>query len=263
MANESDLRHAFSRLLYISNNVYFANICHFAVTTALQPVYTSNQKLIGYEALLRPYFNNELVSVQEFLDKMRASQDIAFTDKLLRALHLRNFSLLNHQSELLFLNYEYESITDLKDIEVYKNLLIKRKQEIGIENTQIVIEVLEHDVGSEKNLKIMSNWHRQHHSVLVAMDDMTDTESDWLRLNNIQPEIVKIDISMLQSTDYLNFVSRLQQYPIKILQEGIETAEQKALALSAGVHYLQGYYLGYPTLIEQLDCKEVSLLCRD
>ena len=260
MPKESDLRNAFSRLLYMSSDVYFAKICGYSVTTAFQPIYTIEQKLIGYEALLRPFRDNQLEPAPTFLTKMRADPDITFYDRLIRALHLRNFALLNLQSELLFLNYEYESITDLQDIDAYKNLLINRKKELGIENTQVIIEILEHDVFSEKNLKIMSNWHRKNHNILVAMDDMTDRESDWQRLSNIQPEIVKIDISMLQSANYLDFTNRLKQFTPKILQEGIETAEQKALAISAGVDYLQGYYLGYPTLIEQMlaPCKSVK-----
>ncbi len=261
MTKESDLRSAFSSLLNVKNNVYFAEICDFSVTTAFQPIYDTKQQLVGYEALLRPYSDGDLVSAYHFLKVMRAGKEIAFTDRLLRALHLRNFALLYEQSDMLFLNYEYESITDLKDIEAYKNLLISRKKEIGIDDTCIVIEVLEHDVSSEQNLKTMSNWHRHNHGILIAMDDMTDRESDWLRLNNIKPEIVKIDISMLQSSNYRSFVNRLKLFDLKVLQEGIETAEEKALALSAGVDYLQGYFIGYPTLINEIDDKKHPLSC--
>ncbi len=261
MTKESDLRSAFSSLLNVKNHVYFAEICNFSVTTAFQPIYDTEQQLVGYEALLRPYSEGVLVSAYHFLKVMRAGNEIAFTDRLIRALHLRNFALLHEQSDMLFLNYEFESITDLKDIQAYKNLLVSRKKEIGIDDTCIVIEVLEHDVSSEQNLKTMSNWHRHNHAILIAMDDMTDRESDWARLINIQPEIVKIDISMLQSPNYRSFVDRLKQFDLKILQEGIETAEEKALALSAGADYLQGYFIGYPTLINEIDNKKHPLSC--
>ncbi len=256
MIKELDLRHAFSKMLCVSNNVHFARIFDLSVTSAFQPILHKNGTLLGYEALIRPFQNGELASTDVFLNQMRSSANIAFVDRLIRALHLRNFSLLNEQSQYLFLNYEYESITDLHDIEAYKNLLINRKKELGIDDTKVVIEVLEHDVSSERNLKIMSNWHRQHHGILVAMDDMTDRREDWLRLTSIQPEIVKIDISMLQSPNYQRFVHRLKQFNLQILQEGIETAEQKEMAINAGVDLLQGYYIGYPTLIEQIKNKK-------
>ena len=191
---------------------------------------------------------------------MRKDQEIERIDRLIRALHYRNFSLLTEKSPYLFLNYEYESLTDITNMDTYRKLLLKRQAELGISALSTVIEILEHEVKSEHWLMMMSQWRRKNDGILIALDDIVDSPGVWDRIRMIQPDIVKIDQSMLPASNYTDFVKRLQAFGMKILQEGIETEQHKNQALAAGVDWLQGYYIAYPALIALIKTRKKEVI---
>jgi len=246
----------FSQRLKVQDDVHFAVTSGFEITSAFQRIVDKDNKLIGYEALLRPFKNGRAHAASEFLDAMRKDKKIELIDRLVRALHYRNFSLLSVKSPFLFLNYEYESLTDMNNMDTYRKLLLKRQSELGITHLSTVIEILEHQVKSEHWLMMMSQWRRKNDGILIALDDIIDSESVWDRIRMIQPDIVKIDKSMLYAANYSDFVRRLKQFSMTVLQEGIETEQHKNQAILAGVDLLQGYYIGYPRLISLMKAKE-------
>ncbi|HJU51295.1 MAG TPA: EAL domain-containing protein [Acidimicrobiia bacterium] len=88
----------------------------------------------------------------------------------------------------------------------------------------------------------------------IAFDDLARGRIDPWHLVRLRPAIVKIDISMVQNIDQdpnkraqLNAIKWLSEVlRSRIVAEGIERPEELETITRLGVHYGQGYLLGYP-----------------
>jgi len=93
----------------------------------------------------------------------------------------------------------------------------------------------------------------------IAIDDFGTGYSSLERLGDLPFDIVKIDLSFTRKiTDDSGFamidaIVRMAKVSGKeLIIEGIETAEQQALALQDGIRYGQGYHFGRPASFEEL-----------
>jgi len=93
----------------------------------------------------------------------------------------------------------------------------------------------------------------------IAIDDFGTGYSSLERLGDLPFDTVKIDLSFTRKiTDDSGFamidaIVRMAKASGKdLIIEGIETAEQQALALQAGIRYGQGYHFGRPVSLEEL-----------
>ncbi|NMP23476.1 EAL domain-containing protein [Sulfobacillus harzensis] len=88
----------------------------------------------------------------------------------------------------------------------------------------------------------------------VALDDWGAGQADPLRLVEIHPAWVKIDLQMTQKVGQDPAVDRLiallvnwlEENRARVIAEGIETEEQLFRLRRLGIRYGQGYFLGRP-----------------
>jgi EAL domain-containing protein (putative c-di-GMP-specific phosphodiesterase class I) len=88
----------------------------------------------------------------------------------------------------------------------------------------------------------------------IAVDDFGTAHSSLESVFNLQPDIVKLDSVLVQTAahshsvvkSFERLVDRFHSAGIQVAVEGIETAQQLALARKAGADLLQGYYLAKP-----------------
>lgn len=123
----------------------------------------------------------------------------------------------------------------------------------------IVVEVTEHthSPADPDRVAAVQNALQDYRDrgALIAVDDWGTGYSDMARLDLIEPEIVKLDMSIVHAVDSARnraLVSSVLAWAARrgaqVCAEGIETTEQLERLAGMGVHLGQGFVIGKPEL---------------
>jgi len=217
--------------------------------SVFQPIYSfSNQACVGYEVLIRGInTEDQVVPVYECL---QAPSEISRTNymRMMNQMHLQTWKSFGHQECWLFINIDFEDISNINEI-CLQGLL----KEMNIKGCQVVIEVVESEIPDEDIFNQVIDAFRSI-GCLIALDDFGAGHSNVDRIWKAQPDIVKLDRNVLleatkslRSESILRNLTRLIQQSGSIcLLEGIETREQALLAMDVGVDLVQGFYFARP-----------------
>jgi EAL domain-containing protein (putative c-di-GMP-specific phosphodiesterase class I) len=123
--------------------------------------------------------------------------------------------------------------------------------------TGVMLEITEHtDPESFTDLAKTLKALRKRGAV-IAIDDWGQGFSNLDRLLRLRPDVVKLDISLIQSldSDYHREVVRsvtswADAVGVRVCAEGIETEHQWRILQELGVHMGQGYFFGRPAAPE-------------
>ena len=129
---------------------------------------------------------------------------------------------------------------------------------------RIVIEITEEEVLDPKALRIKQTIRGS--SGAFALDDYGSGYSNERSLLELSPNYIKIDLSIIRDIDtdankrqiVSNTVSHAHQRGMKVVAEGLETADEVRTVLSLGVDLLQGFFLAMPQ-VEPGGASEESL----
>ncbi|MFR5404329.1 MAG: EAL domain-containing protein [Oscillibacter sp.] len=129
---------------------------------------------------------------------------------------------------------------------------------------RIVIEITEEECLDPKALRIKQTIRGS--SGAFALDDYGSGYSNERSLLELSPNYIKIDLSIIRSIDtdankrqiVSNTVSYAHQRGMKVVAEGLETADEVRTVLSLGVDLLQGFFLAMPQ-VEPGGASEESL----
>ena len=129
---------------------------------------------------------------------------------------------------------------------------------------RIVIEITEEEVLDPKALRIKQTICGS--SGAFALDDYGSGYSNERSLLELSPNYIKIDLSIIRDIDtdankrqiVSNTVSYAHQRGMKVVAEGLETADEVRTVLSLGVDLLQGFFLAMPQ-VEPGGASEESL----
>jgi len=247
------------------------------VRSHFQPIFSvAHSRTVGFEGLMRPSDpDGNPVSPLDALARGRDFSHILTLDRLASAVHVHNFQQLKADG-WLFLNMNtavfLESVHD-------GHFLGELLEAIGFPAHRVVIEILEQGVLNEVRLGEAVQFFRKQ-GFLIALDDFGAGHSNFDRVWNLQPDIVKLDRSMTtQAGSNLRIrrmmpvmVSLLHEAGSLVLMEGIETEGEALMAMDADADFVQGYYFAMPAeslpsddksraLFDQLwiDFREVTL----
>ena len=129
---------------------------------------------------------------------------------------------------------------------------------------RIVIEITEEEWLDPKALRIKQTIRGS--SGAFALDDYGSGYSNERSLLELSPNYIKIDLSIIRDIDtdankrqiVSNTVSYAHQRGMKVVAEGLETADEVRTVLSLGVDLLQGFFLAMPQ-VEPGGASEESL----
>ena len=129
---------------------------------------------------------------------------------------------------------------------------------------RIVIEITEEEGLDPKALRIKQTIPGS--SGAFALDDYGSGYSNERSLLELSPNYIKIDLSIIRNIDtdankrqiVSNTVSYAHQRGMKVVAEGLETADEVRTVLSLGVDLLQGFFLAMPQ-VEPGGASEESL----
>jgi EAL domain-containing protein (putative c-di-GMP-specific phosphodiesterase class I) len=268
---------AISDLLKSDADETVGNFAGLAIRSHFQPIFSiAHSRCVGFEGLMRPTDRNgHPVSP---LDVFRMDRDFSHTltlDRLASTVHIHNFQRLNTDG-WLFLNMNTEVFVE----SVHDgNFLGRLLGETSLPPHRVVIEIVEQGAQNELRLAEAVQFFRKQ-GFLIALDNFGAGHSNFDRVWNLQPDIVKLDRSLItQAGANLRIrrmmpvmVSLLHEAGSLVLMEGIETAGEALMAMDADADFVQGYFFAAPAesppaeeksraLFDQLwiDFREVTL----
>jgi EAL domain-containing protein (putative c-di-GMP-specific phosphodiesterase class I) len=230
-----------------------ANYREYRIGSHFQPVVSlTHGRVIGHEALMRavdaglqPIAPNQLLHHVE-----DDAGELMRLDRLARMLHIANGASTG--SGWLFLNMHPRIFTNAHSNAQHGFLSIAC-DEFGINPGHIVIEILEHSMRDEVQFADAIR-HIHEDGYLVALDDFGAGSSNFDRVWDLAPEIVKLDRSFALRSEHDPLVRRLLPRIVALLHEtgayvvleGVENRTQAMIALDANVDFGQGYYFAMP-----------------
>ncbi len=224
------------------------------VEVHFQPIFSIREKkIVGFEGLSRGIhpISGKLIPPLPLLKLAREAGLTMELDRLLRKKILESFQRFCPQPHDLILTLNFE--TSIIDKEVGTLQLIHLCRQLNLNPSFIVIEILESKVKNVEALAKFVHIHREH-GFLIALDDVGKGHSNLDRIPVIQPDIIKIDRSLVTNLqdDYYrqeifkSLVHLSQKIGAVALAEGVETEEETLECLELGADLLQGFYFSKP-----------------
>jgi len=221
--------------------------------TALQPIYSiAHKRIVGYEALIRGFDRNNTPVPPLQLFRLPASDtENLLLDRLCRILHIHNYQDSKDALNWLFLNVSPGVVTGSGVTDSFFGHLLEKT---GLEPHRIVIEIVEQPTTDADKLREAVAYYKKL-GCLTAIDDFGSGHSNFERIWNLSPDIVKLDRSLLSRATadpkarqiIVGIVSLLHQSGCLVLLEGVETRDQAILAIDAGADLVQGFYFRRPS----------------
>ena len=210
-----------------------------------------NGNVVGYEALLRAATSAGFpVAPPSVFDTAADHGELLLLNQIVSDLHIASFCARDPGDCWLFLNISTMVLDPM--ISQSGNLRTLAAKH-GIAPARIVVEVLEENT---PDADAIDDCLRQYKDAgfLVAMDDFGKGWSNLDRIFNFLPSIVKFDLSLIiqgrsnpkVQRAYRHMTAMLHEVGIMVLAEGIETIEDAAFMVEAGVDFVQGYWLSRP-----------------
>ncbi len=251
-ADQSALSQYENASYIVSSGAYEARAKGIELHSNFQPIYSlSHRRPIGYEGLLRGRdADNKPVSRSEIFNSLHTADEVIELDRLSCYLHLKNYVRQTDEFNWLFLNVHPAVLMNGKKNGSYIEALLN---DSGIKAENIVIEILEESVEDKGKLNAAIEYYRDM-GCLIAIDDFGKGNSNFDRVLEIKPDIVKFDKSIIKEIKYNNVANRMLPNLVSlihecgslVLLEGIEEEEQALRAVDSGADFVQGYYLAKP-----------------
>ncbi len=233
-----------------SQNQWTTRCRGHTLSSAFQPIISLNhRRVVGQEALIRAHDgNNKAISPAQIFNSGHTIEETIELDRLCRLLHSFNYAQQPLSNEWLFLNINPEVINHgYRHGSFFAQIL----QDSTLSPSQVVVEVLENRVTDESQLSDSVDYYREL-GCLIAIDDFGAGHSNIDRVLRLEPEIVKLDSSLLANTSpkarriLANLVSLLHEAGCLVVLEGIETLDQTLLAYDVDADLVQGYFFCMP-----------------
>lgn len=224
----------------------------YLVQSAFQPIFSfAHGRPVGFEALARARTADGVaVSPGQLFGSASTLESAVFLDRLLRALHLANFSGPAYEKAWLFLNISPATVVNGRQWgPFFKEML----QTFGMPPQRIVVEITETETPDECALETAAQYYKDI-GCLVAIDDFGAGHSNFNRIWRLKPDIIKLDRQMVAQAaqdpaarrGLLGIAGLLHEIGALVLAEGIETEEEARVVVQAEVDLLQGYFLQRP-----------------
>jgi len=242
------------------------------ITPIYQPIVSFlNGKVYGYEALSRVLDNktsNKIVDLsieQIFRMSDRINKSLEF-DALCRSKALKNAKSIAQTEKKLFLNVNPNIINN----ENFKAGLTKGfLDKEGFDFRKVVFEIAESVAIINREIFLASINHYRNQNYMIAIDNVGSGYSGLNMINDIKPDIIKLDMNLIRNIDKdetKRFLCRAmvdfcKNAGIKVLAKGIETEEELKTLIKLDIELGQGYFIGYPCeSFAEIEAEKINLI---
>jgi len=124
----------------------------------------------------------------------------------------------------------------------------------------VIIEVTEEQAFSNSEVSIANIQQLRHYGFKLAIDDFGTGYANYERLKRLQADVIKIDGCFVKDicSDTMDAMivksicNLAKTRSLCVVAEYVETEEQREMLLASGVDYLQGYLVGKPRPLSEL-----------
>lgn len=236
------------------NSHYTGSYKSLTLSSVFQPIFDVNDQVIGVEALVRiNKVGHGAIRPDHFFHSDQTDwHDKINVERLSRVIHIRNFARSKYRHLQLFLNVLPSSGEYLALESIDSSLLGQRLRALELCNSQIVMEVVELQASNEESLK-RSMAKLAENKFKIAVDDYGVNASNRQRVEQLKPNIIKIDRSLMlaymdgETTPLLSIIALADDLNAQLVTEGIETQAQLDAMRDLNIDMYQGYFLAMPT----------------
>jgi len=220
------------------------------VQAVYQPVVDIvQQRIIGYEALSRPAAGT-FDTVEQLFKAAYEAESIWALERLCRQRAMESLPALG-VDELLFLNIEPDSIYDPQ---FRSDRTVELLQEASLTPDRVVLEMTEHSAVRDFTAFRQTLTYFRSLGFRLAIDDMGSGYSALISVAEIQPDFLKIDMSLIREIhlrsmkrELVDTITRFSQRAgIEVVAEGVEQPGELETLKEIGVRFAQGYLFARP-----------------
>ncbi len=223
-----------------------------SLTTYFQPIINmTDNTIFGYECLSRGVDKSgNLIPPYKLFDMAKKSDQLFYLDRYARENALKSAAVKNIK-EHIFINF---IPTAIYNPELCLRDTMKWAHQLEFDFSKIVFEVVESEkIENYEHLRVILEYYNKQ-GIKTALDDVGSGYSTLNALALLHPNIIKIDIALIQNIDkdplkesvFKAIVGVAKEHNIKVLAEGIETKEEFEKIKTLGVDYGQGYFIAKP-----------------
>ncbi len=119
----------------------------YTLKPAYQPIFSYDSEkaewnLTGFEGLIRPYLDDELVEVGEFF-KIVDQADRLYVECMCAALHIRAYKTATPENKTLFINVDVSKFPSADVLETEIFFMFSQLPKHGLNRERVVFEILE------------------------------------------------------------------------------------------------------------------------
>lgn len=205
-------------------------------------VVAATREIFGYEALARGSLRT-LRSPEVMFDVAAEADLIWELSRLCRERALEGMQLRLAPGQLLFLNVDPHDFNDPAFVELQVE-----------EPSRVVIEITERTaIKDYPKFRERLRAFRER-GFRFAVDDAGSGYAGLGSIANLEPDFIKLDISLINAID-TNFIKQnlvqtmvrfAEDHGAQVIAEGVERAEEFRTVQELGVHLVQGFFLHRP-----------------
>jgi EAL domain-containing protein (putative c-di-GMP-specific phosphodiesterase class I) len=242
--------------LEVKNNAFigeFETYKGYRLHSAFQPIISvPHRRAVGFEGLVRPYTDKgEKCSPFELFKLPQSSEQHLELDRQCRRLHMKNFARQCTSNEWLFINLDLQCLALEKAQPGFMEHLFSLHD---ISPHRVVVEILESEIHDRNYLKSLIK-HFRAMGCLIAIDDFGAGHSNFERIWELEPDIVKLDRKLIQRAAttpkikriLTGMVSLIHEAGSLVIIEGVETEKEAAMAIAVDADMVQGFYFARPS----------------
>jgi EAL domain-containing protein (putative c-di-GMP-specific phosphodiesterase class I)/GGDEF domain-containing protein len=205
-------------------------------------VVTETREIFGYEALARGVLRS--LRSPEVMFDVAAEADLVWElSRLCRARAIEGIETRLQPNELLFINVDPHDFSD----PAFNETEVKYPERVVIEITERTA-IKDYPKFRERLRAFRERGLR------FAVDDAGSGYAGLGSIANLEPDFIKLDISLINAID-TNFIKQnlvetmvkfANDHGAKVIAEGVERADEFKTVADLGVHLVQGFFLHRP-----------------
>ncbi len=222
------------------------------VRTLVHPVFDlGDMSVVGYEALSRGPEKSEFERPDKLFKVAYDADLVMRLERLCRKKAVQAADTLP-EGRTIFINIEPDAVADPELREAMTGTLLANS---SVTPDRIVLELTERTAISDFTTFRATLEYLRALGFSIAVDDAGAGYGSLQCLAEVHPEWLKVDISLVRNCDAdevrCSLIHSLVQFAesvgVKLIAEGIETAEELATVRELGVRYGQGFLFALPT----------------
>jgi EAL domain-containing protein (putative c-di-GMP-specific phosphodiesterase class I) len=130
-----------------------------------------------------------------------------------------------------------------------------------VDATRVVVEITEHEAVEDYDRLTEALRRLRQRGTRIAIDDAGAGFASLRHILRIEPDIIKLDVSMTRNVHAdparralaAALVSFADELEMSVVAEGVENEPEHAALIELGVRLGQGYYMGRPAPLRELE----------